>query len=302
MRILYIADHSGKQNDDEGAIAFALAKLGHELIRVPETIKCADAMRRKCRTCDFLLFHNWSNVELMRQLEIPKVFWYFDLVSQTLDGCPKAFEVSKWRRKLLRTLTRYSDIGFCTDGDLVNDDTTDKLVRLTQGADERVCGYGKPRRSAPILFAGSTIWVKERQRQIAGLQHRYGSNLRIVSGEDSVYGRAYANLLTSAKVTIALDQPISDSYWSNRVYLTLGFGGFLIHPWSKKLAEDYAPATELEYYHTRDGLFALIDYHLEHSKDREELRRAGYERTMKSHLYRHRCETLLRTIKERGIV
>ena len=301
MKILYVANHSGKQNDDEGAIAFALAKLGHELVRVPETIECADAMRRKCRTCDFLLFHNWSNIDLMRQLEIPKVFWYFDLVSQTLDGCPKAFEVSKWRRKLLRMITRYVDIGFCTDGDLVDEDTTDKLVKLTQGADERVCGYGEPRRSAPILFAGSTIWVKERQRQIAGLQHRYGDKFRIVGGEDAVYGRDYANLLASAKVTIALDQPVTDSYCSNRVYVTLGFGGFLIHPWSKGLAEDYAPH-ELLMYRNREDLMSKIDYYLQHETSRYCFSKAGYERTMKSHLYRHRCEVLLRTIKERGIL
>lgn len=306
MRILYIADHRGLDNDDEGAIAFALAKLGHTLVRVSETISCADSLRRKCRTCDFILFHKWSDINTMRQAEIPKVFWYFDKVNQLEETAPQVEAFSKTRIKLLNNHVRYSDIGFLTDGDWVNEDTTGKLFKLSQGMDERIASIKDGDKDIDILFVGTCKWCTERTRHLIELQGHYRNKLVIVGNDwvngDRVHARELQKLFTRSKIVLALDAPISDHYWSNRVYLTLGLGGFLIHPWSDSLTKEYTPGTELIYYHTREELIHLIDYYLEHKKEREELCRAGHERTLQSHLYRHRCEVLIQTIRERGIV
>ena len=71
MRIAYVARHGGHGNDDEGAVAYALTQLGHEVILVHE----ADALVAPSLIpeADFLLFHKWAGAGV--ETSMPKVFF-----------------------------------------------------------------------------------------------------------------------------------------------------------------------------------------------------------------------------------
>ena len=44
---------------------------------------------------------------------------------------------------------------------------------------------------------------------------------------------------------VAPDAPVTDRYWSNRVFMAMGFGAFMLHPYCAKLAEMYKDGEEI---------------------------------------------------------
>lgn len=297
MRITYVAKHGNPfSNDDEGAIAYALSALGHEVTCIHE--------RRSVTTleqaADLVLFHKLEDVPLLVELgkrNTPRVFWYFDLVNWPDPSLePRNLGRRQW---MTRTL-RHADLGFCTDGDWVNQDMTGKLVWLTQGADERLMPLRQtkpPRVRIPILFTGiGTKAGAGREAFVRDVMAKYGIMFKHVSR--GVYGGKLKTITEAADVVLAPDCPVTDNYWSNRVYNALGFGAFLLHPYCSRLETQY-PVDELQYYTDRESLFSLIDHYLRNEEDRTRRAIACYHRTAREHTYRHRCQTLLQTVKER---
>lgn len=293
MDITYVARHGGHDNDDEGAIAHALEQLGHRVTRLSERASVADIEEIEC---DFVLCHRWERFDVMSKVSRPIVFWYFDLLVGDYDARLRL----RFRRAWAGVAASLCHTGFCTDGDWVKFDRTGKLFCLRQGADERVVGKGEsPQKFHKLLFTG-IVAGSGRREHIQRLSERY--SIHIVGGngyKGRVHGRRLANLIASSEVVIAPIAPVTDYYWSNRVYLTLGFEGFLLHPCAHELAVQYEPDRELVVYKTVDESMALIDHYLDHPEKREEIARAGYERTINEHLYRHRCAELIRTVRER---
>lgn len=297
MRIAYIARHGQvNSNDDEGAIAYALRKLGHDVMLLSEGSGHAVYNLRP----DLVLFHKWSDTNALRRLptRVKKVFWYFDLVEfpdSSLETRNSA------RRSWMESVTPVVDLGFCTDGDWVAKDSTGKLVWLPQGADERVIGPGRFADSnvlPSILFTGiGRAGGVGRGNFVQDMMDRYGGRFRQVAR--GVYGRRMADLISQFGIVVAPDAPITDRYWSNRVYLCLGFGAFLLHPKCVNLLHHYQDAVDIVYYSNRKELHSLIEHYSEQSEKRKIIANSGVLRTFKEHTYRHRCEILLSTVKDR---
>lgn len=291
MKIGYVAKFDSGGNEDENAIHFALEQLGHQVERLREH-KGNKAYRLDC---DFVLFHHWQDYDSMRRIEVPRVFWCFDLISYP---DPTLRERNERRKRWAETVMEICDLGFMTDGDWVAQDETGKLNWLLQGADERVVGPGKPGVApSPIIFTGSSRGGGVgRESFVADMRQRYGSDFCQVQ---RVHGRALADVVASAKVVVAPDHPATDRYWSNRVFNTLGFGGFLLHPRCRELEKMYRDREEIVYYDSRPELHELIENFLGRSESRSLIGQFGYERTLQEHLYRHRVEQLVKTIQER---
>ncbi|MGL6095391.1 MAG: glycosyltransferase family protein [Fimbriiglobus sp.] len=307
LEILYVAKHDSGDNDDEGAILFALRELGHAVtpvheIRKHRTPADTDALHRP--DYDLCLFHKWADVNSLKTLKVPKAFWYFDMVVP-VDNDPTLAARGESRRRWMEEVAPACVAGFLTDGDYVVNSGRDNLFQLSQGFDERnaggigspIPGYAGP----DILFAGMVNHGRKRAEHVARLQARYGDRFGVLGDGGPRYrkhGKALADVFASTKIVVSPDGPATDRYWSNRVYLTLGLGGFLLHPFSRKLRDQYA-GSELRMYQDRDFLEALIDHYLDRPNEISQVREAGHRRTMLSNLYRHRCEDLIHTVKER---
>jgi len=295
VRVLYIAKHNSGYNDDEGAISSALTELGCDVVKIKES-RAAEMTRRIFQQRDgILLCHKWLDAELIPQLKIPKVFWYFDLVD---FNDPSVAHLTRLRTKWMGLATEIMDLGFCTDGDWVNRDTTGKLVCLRQGADSRVMGNEvKPfiKQDIDILFAGEGVG-RQRIEFVEEMKKRYGSHFHQVKTN---FREDLRSLIARSKIVVAPDSPITDNYWSNRVYMTLGFGGFMLHPYCAELAKDYEDEKEIIFYKSREQLHEMIAYYLKEPKDRDVIRQAAFVRTQREHTYTHRCRLLMHTIQER---
>lgn len=298
MRILYIAKHGqvDTTNDDEGAITFALEQLGHSVT----TIRECEAHRLDASKleADFALFHGWYGYdgEVFRdKLRMPKVFWYFDLVDwKTADAELHARHLKRiaWAKQMIQQC----DLGFFTDGDWVDRDKTGKAYWLTQGADERfVESWATPIIDpVDVLFVGGTGYG--RGSLIKDLQERYGTSFCHVKG--GYYGAGLEYRIHSSRVVVAPDTPITDRYWSNRVYNMLRYNAYLLHPYSNGLRTQYS--AKLAMYETREHLHQLIEHTLQKPEHfTSKMQYMGHEHTMSNHTYRHRCEQLVSIVKER---
>lgn len=287
IKIIFIARHGQPNADDEGAIAHALQQLGHEVVCVQEA-DGENAIREVAG--DLWLWFKWQAPQLIRRIAAPKAAFYFDLVNY--PDPTLAHRCWSRRRWMERTLPLADKI-FATDGDFVDQDTTGKLVWLPQGADERVVGFGRrAEKEILLLFTGiSKGGGDKRESFVREMEGMYGDNFRHV--EHGVYGRNLADLIAQTAIVVAPDGPVSNAYFSNRAVVSLGFGAFLLHPYSARLAEMYKNGEEIVFYWDRADLHAKINYYAFRPEERQLIAAAGLTRTKSEHLYRHRLAKML---------
>lgn len=297
MKFIYVAKHGSGGNNDEDAIAHCLKQEGHEVVCIQE---------RQGRLCtkydgDVLLFHKWYDPQLLARSKRQglKVFWYFDLVDHP---DPSLKERCETRCNWMRAITPLVDVGFCTDGDWVDRDRTGKLIRLTQGTDGRTVGHVPPPNGVQdidVLFTGTQRGGRDRYSFVALLKARLGDRLHHV--ESGVHGRQLAELVGRSKIVLAPDAPVTERYWSNRVYVMLGFGAFLLHPHIKQGKFGYVDGHDLVMYGSRMELISLINEYLDNSKAdaRTKIAGQGFYTTCKMHLYKHRVRTLCTILEEK---
>jgi len=116
-------------------------------------------------------------------------------------------------------------------------------------------------------------------------------------------GRDLAHIIAGHAIVVAPDGPVTMGYWSDRAYITCGFGGFLVHPLCN-LGFHYHGAGrdslgEAAFYKDREGLHNAIRFYLAHPEDRRLVAERAYLRTTKEHTYLHRCTTLIKRVEER---
>lgn len=311
MKILYVAKHNSGDNDDEGAIAHALRELGHEVICVNENWYHYEGQPAPSSVqADFCLFHKWPTLNFaeFKQMKIPRVFWYFDLVKAPQTD-PTLRMKTKARVEWMQLFAPRCAVGFCTDGDWAEywneyHKTPDKLLKLSQGMDER---YIKPLESQlnvtswenELLFTGTPHHGVQREIWCKKMQQTYGSDFKIKgSSYTRFHHEALRDLLLTTRITLAPDGPNTNKYWSNRVYHLTGYGAFLLHPYCSELERDYPPGT-LEMYRDFDELKNMIKYYRDNPIQREEMRIKTHQQTVKHNLYRHRLVKLLDIVRER---
>lgn len=295
FKILYIANHGQENNDDEGSIRDGLTQLGHTVQPTPEK-KAKYKVGDYEKQFDFLLCHHWHDPHLLAGFHLPKVFWCFDLIEWAED--PLVAKRSLARREWITQMTDVCDLGFCTDGDWVARDTSGRLVQLMQGADQRIAGFGqKMGGQKPLLFAGNDKGGRLRRSFVQEITYTWQG---CFSHVERMYGIELADQIASSKVVLAPDFPVTDRYWSNRVYITCGFGGILLHPFCRGLAEHYKDGRDILFYKDRQHLNKLICEMITAKPERRrEFRDNALKRTLEEHTYLHRVEKLIEVVEER---
>jgi hypothetical protein len=325
VKILFVAKHGNHDNADEDAVSFALEQLGHTVIRVQEYRRLREDSRPieewiDTVEADLCLCFKWETVSEMIEVaqRMPLCFWYFDLVS---SECPTLAARMQTRRNWMRDVVPNCKVGFCTDGDWVESfnvehyervagplglrrtECHDALVHLMQGADERVAGFGERNTSCPpIIFTGMIHHGARRAEHVSHLQAKWGDRFAVIGNRGPLgrrHGRELADLFASTSIVVAPDGPVTDSYWSNRLWLSLSLGAFLLHPYCAKIADYYRIGEEVICYRSREELDDLIGYYLDRPQKREEIRMAGFKATIDRNLYRHRVAELIAEVERR---
>lgn len=304
--------------------AKSLEKLGHEVTRQQENKIVKNTILNDVVGHDmFLWVRTWEgyvkqeDIDNVRSLGIVSVNVHLDLFvgigrGATLDTDPR------WR----------TDYVFTADGDPKSQEIFEahgiNHFWLRAGVFDEGCEMFEPNDDpelqGDIVFVGGgkeyahPEWsyrkklIEFLERTYPKQYKKYGHPQKLVREKDLNQLCANSKIVIGDSLNLGFKHPY---YWSDRVYETTGRGGFIIHPLIKGLEDDFvtydgrvddggfwdkAPEpVELMTYEY--GNFAMlkqrIDFFLKDDKYREEIRKAGFERTKRDHTYTKRLQEML---------
>lgn len=159
------------------------------------------------------------------------------------------------------------------------------------------CGTYRPELAVDVAFVGQRNYHPEypfRGELVDWLQNTYGDRFRRYAG-DTKWGlcreERLNDLYASVKVCVG-DSCFAGEpyYWSDRVYETLGRGGFLIHPAVKGLN---IPGLVTYEPRNLDDLKQKIDYYLENDSERIKLTASGHLHVKDHETYTNRVMKMI---------
>ena len=252
MRVSYVGNHSVPYST-ESHIAKAWENLGHEVQRIPEqSLEWADLPEM----VDGELF-TWTRTagfdppDLDRQrtalsaIKIPKVGIHLDrwwgLARETTERGPRDVDPSPFFTHL--------DLLYTADGRDNPWQVRHEWMPPAILSDETEPAPPSKRYNADIAFVGNITdyghaeWADHRKRLHMQLKQWYHNRYQVFPGRGrpAIRGFELRRLYATTKVNIG-DSCLANCdgfYWSDRIPETLGRGGFLIHPWTRGLAEAY---------------------------------------------------------------
>lgn len=228
----------------------------------------------QCQPLDF-----WARVKAL------KVAWYFDLI----------FDWHGRERQYLSALKHF-DLVISTDGfDAPYKEHGIKRVWMPHGFDARKYYPTMPDANYDVAFIGH-VYTDQRRRVIQGLTKNFGLN--VFGLKDNCWGEPYSRICNSAKIMFA-DNARNDipGYWSDRLYLSLGSGAFLLHPKVPGIETQFEDSEHLVLWKDEADLHDKINYYLAHDDERREIAEAGCEFAHANHTIEKRVEEFNRILE-----
>jgi hypothetical protein len=289
-----------------------LESMGHQVIRLQESEATAEQVLENAKQSALFVWvhtHGWSTpgkltmesvlLELKKH-HVPSMTYHLDLW----------FGLSRQKDLRRNPVYQHIDHFFTVDkkmADWFNARTSVKGHYLPAGVYDKECVYTPSTFKESVIFVGSKTYHKEwpyRPKLIKFLTQTYETrfNLYGKEGKGIVRGQDLNNLYASTKVVVGdtLCPEFSyPDYWSDRIYETIGRGGFLIHPYIKGLEKEFEDKKHVVFYQYNNlrQLKELVDYYLEHDEEREQIRKAGHELVKNKYTYKNRWEAILKELE-----
>jgi hypothetical protein len=291
--------------------ANTLESLGYNVVRLQETADTTGRILREALTSDLFVWihtHGWNTPGGLTMEQV--------LLELRDAGVPTmTYHLDLWfglnRQKDLQRHPVYQSIGhfFTVDSQMAEWFNTKTSVRghyLPAGVYDKECTYTPATPERDIIFVGSKSYHQEwpyRPKLINFLEQTYPDKFSLYGreGVKTVRGQELNELYASTKVvvgdTLCPNFKYPD-YWSDRIYETLGRGGFLIHPYIKGLEKEFEDKKHVVFYEYNnwDQLKDLINYYLENDKEREKIRKTGHEFVKKNYTYKNRWQSILKEL------
>jgi spore maturation protein CgeB len=110
----------------------------------------------------------------------------------------------------------------------------------------------------------------------------------------TAWGIRMFRILAASKIVVNYHGDVAQSYANNmRLFEATGTGALLVTDWKKNLHEMFELDKEVIAYRTGEECAEMIQYYLEHEDEREEIARAGQQRTLRDHTYYQRMQELV---------
>jgi hypothetical protein len=292
--------------------AKTLESLGHKVYRLQETEAVAEEILRVAIKSDLFVWvhtHGWRTRGKMEMDHVLRRIADYKIPTMT-------YHLDLWfgleRQKDLDKFPVYKEIGhfFTVDSqmaDWFNKNTRVKGHYLPAGVFDQECYYTPQKFKHDVIFVGSKRYHEEwqyRPELIAWLEETYRRGFAHYGsgGIKSIRGDELNKLYASTKIVIGDTLCIGfkyPDYWSDRVYETMGRGGFIIHPYISGMEREFEDKKHLVFYEYGNfkQLKKLIDYYLKHDEEREAIRIAGHELVKEKYTYKNRWKEILKELK-----
>lgn len=324
-KILHVGNFADKESSlgycpNAEWISLTFEELGHEVDRVDEFDVTPYELIIKLNKAkyDFILaeegrlkgdFFTDKDIDVdvikgyfkvvMRAARIPIVIWLTNIF----------FGIMRREMQIRQNPIFKSDIVFSTDGghdkEFAKAGVNHHLLRQGIFQDEAYISKNKYDTGAEIGFIGGlyeNIWPY-RVKLTNWLKKTYPRNYKHFGLRNEIRHDELNRLCATLKLVVG-DSVYSENYWSNRVYEVIGRGGVLIMPKIPGLEKEFTPYKHYIPYPMGnfDKLKEIIDYYLSHDKEREAIRKAGFEYCKENHTYLHRVKKMLIILKEQKIL
>jgi spore maturation protein CgeB len=176
---------------------------------------------------------------------------------------------------------------------------------MRQAISKEFCYVSPPKEEweSDIIFIGSLVnnsLYNYRYKLVDFLNKNYGSKfLHLGSNNPYQIRNSELNTLISSTKIVICDSVFAKGYWSNRIYESMGRGGFCLHSYTEGLENDFIIGEHLDTY-KHDNYIDLkqkIDYYLNNSKLRKKIAKKGFTFIKENHTITHRCLEVINKIK-----
>ena len=324
MRIAFIGNFT-QPHCSEVHWSATLERLGHEVIRLQENGFTPDELGQMLEQINFdmLLFvRTWGktltleHLARLRERKIPSVSYHLDLY---VGLQRKYLHENSTLEDVFKTDAFWqTDYVFSPDGDPGSQKVFEangiNHHYMKPGVYEPECYMCEQRNAFDVLFVGSGDRLGNphiyghpewnyRNELITFLYDNYGERFgKFGWPQATVRNNELNQLYADSKVTVGDSVCLAGFthtyYWSDRVYETLGRGGFLIHPYIKGLEEEFTDGENIVFYEYGNWqqLKDKIDYYITHDDERERIRKAGHEYVKANCTYTRRLQSMLDTV------
>ncbi len=210
-----------------------------------------------------------------------------------------------WRPEILPTLIergKLVDLFLVTSKGLLDEYRKTGIRNPVYFTD--ACDTYDHKRQTPILpiwksdvaFIGEARLNESRVNIISKLKESctvkvYGNNwedFHIRPTLKSVGPRGYRLICGGAKIVLGADiVNYVDGYWSNRLWLTLGCGGFLLTNYIRGLEDIFENREHLVWYHDEEECISLVNEYLAKPHERKRIADTGYKYVHEHHTFHH---------------
>jgi hypothetical protein len=288
-----------------------LESLGHKVIKLQEAEATSEIILQNAKESNLFVWvhtHGWSTpgkmtmesvLKSLKKSNIPSMTYHLDLW----------FGLRRQRDLKRDPVYLYIDHFFTVDSqmaDWFNKNTNVRGHYLPAAVFDQECAYTPQKLEHDVVFVGSKNYHAEwpyRPKLINWLEATYKNSFELwgSQGRGVVRGNDLNKLYATTKVVVGdtLCPKFSyPDYWSDRVYETVGRGGFIIHPYISGMEKHFTDREHLVFYdfNNFEQLKDLIDYYLAHPEEAEAIRKAGLKHVRNKHTYKNRWEHILKEV------
>lgn len=309
---------------DEEGIAKSLEKLDVNVVRIPDkltNVNFSEACKMIPRSTDFVLCPKWefqgakSLQKELKRHNIPTVTWHPDLFYNLPLQRHESIFVPFTQRHAAYT----TDIVCTPEGGIAHKRYRELGINhhiLRQGIYEDCCYMAPPdnityyhdnklSKNYDILFVGGSVHQYHQYRKplIRHLKETYNDrflhvgspcevNNRVVSNEHQYRMDDLNKLISNCKIIIG-ESVEQEYYWSNRLYETIGRGGFCLHAYTKGIEEEFTPEEHFDVFERNNNFKDLdnkINKYLTDKALRVAVAQAGFKYLKERYTLYNRCK------------
>ncbi len=181
-------------------------------------------------------------------------------------------------------------------------------IFITQGCDREAHRISKSKSKkweSDVAFIGAAK-DPERINFIREVAKHF--NLKVWGGEwkthglkchkRNIYPHEFAKICSGAKIILGIDVSNQvEGYFSNRTWITLGCGGFLLTRYVPGLGKIFVNKKHLVWYHNIEECFSFIAEYLSKDEERKRISKEGYQYVHEHHTYDQVVKRILHHIE-----